>query len=306
MTRLGEETGFTLIELLVGVLLSMIVFGATLGLLDTYQHQSVFDDQRNQVQDAARTTIDQLTQQLRNVAAESPTSAGALERSGPDDVVFQTVGSGSIFGGSNATNQMRVRYCLNKSNPSNETLWMQTETWTTATGPSTPVDNGTCPNDSSGWTPSLDKKMVTNITNDSGGQSRDVFTYAPIGETAPSEINFVEVELFLNINPGHEPGETEIKSGIYLRNSFAAPTAGMSVNWGTGEVQLNGSSSFDPNGQALTYQWSVNGSPISGATTQQFDWGPLSSHAAGDYTFGLTVTSTGGLTGTTTQTVTLP
>lgn len=313
MRRLGEERGFTIVELLVGMLMSLLVFSAVLSLLDTYQHQTKFADERNQVQDAARSTIDAMTRQLRNVAAESPTSAGALERNGPTDVVFQTVSTGSTFGGSNATNQMRVRYCLNTSNASNEVLWTQTETWTTATGPSIPTDSS-CPDDTSGWdnNPAYpDRQLVTNITNDINGQSRALFTYAPIGATAPTEINFVEADLHLDVNPGHEtPGETQIKSGIYLRNSFAAPTAGMTIDKSTGEVLLNGSSSYDPNGQALTYAWTVNGSPVTSVNptqcAQSCDAGPASGYSSGTYTFGLTVTSSGGLAGTTSETIALP
>jgi type II secretory pathway pseudopilin PulG len=315
MKRLTQESGFTIVELLVGMIMSLIVFAATLSLLDTYQHQSKTADQRNQVQDAARTAIDQMTRQLRNVAAESPTSAGALERSDPTDLVFQTVNGTSVTCTSvtstcaNASNQMRVRYCLNTSNPTNEVLWMQTQTWTTATGPSVPVDNNACPTSGSGWTSST--RMVTNITNYSSGQAADdstrrLFTYAPIGATAPAEINFIEVDLFLDVNPGHHPGETEIRDGIFLRNSFASPTAGMTIDTSTGNAILNGSSSLDPNGQALSYQWSVNGSAISGATSQQYTYPTPVASLHGQYTFGLTVTSTGGLSGSTSKTVTFP
>jgi hypothetical protein len=226
--------------------------------------------------------------------------------------------NGTPYGGANATNQMRVRYCLNSSTPSNATLYMQTQTWTTAVGPSVPNDNGACPNKStsSGWqTPAgatTDyQQVVTNVTNGIVNQSRPVsavFTYAPLGSTAPAQINFVDVDLFLNLSPGKPQDETEMKSGIFLRNSFAAPIASFIVDQTTANVALNASGSSDPNGQALTFQWSLNGSVVSTATGQQWVAGPKDSTAfpkGSSQTFALTVTSTGGLSATTSQTVTI-
>lgn len=318
MRRLGDQDGFTLVEMLVGLIMSLLLFAAGLDLLNIFQNEDHYNVQRSQVQAAAHTAIDRMSLQFRNVAAESPTSAGALERSGPYDVVFQSVFSGTpAFGGSNATNQMRVRYCLDTSNPvgamtptaSNEFLVMQTQTWTTATGPSVPNDGGVCPGPkSSGWNNDSnhpDQVVAANLTNEISGQSRALFTYAPVGSTAPTQINFVDVDLFLDVNPGHEPGETELKSGIYLRNSFAAPIASFNITQGN-QVQLDASPSSDPNGQALTYQWSIDGSPISGATTQQYSaTAHVAPFTAGSHTFTLTVTSTGGLSATTSKTWTI-
>jgi prepilin-type N-terminal cleavage/methylation domain-containing protein len=318
MNRLGHEGGFTLVEVLVTMVITLMVFSAALDALNIFQNESHTNEQRLQVQDMARTTIDRMSLQLRNVAAESPTSAGALERSGPDDIVFQTVYGLSLFGGSNATNQMRVRYCLDTSNPiagvtpspSNAVLVMQTQTWTTSTGttstgPSVPADGGVCPGPAgSGWNNDPnhpDQIVATNITNDIDGQTRPVFTYAPVGAMRPAQINFVDVDLFLDINPGHEPGETEMKSGIFLRNSFAAPIAAFNqIPSSTGSTEsFDASPSTDPNGQALTYQWVIDGSPVSGATTQQWSApNDVAPFTAGTHTVTVTVTSTGGLSST--------
>jgi prepilin-type N-terminal cleavage/methylation domain-containing protein len=311
MRRPGDQSGFTLVEVLVGMIITLLVFSAALDALNVFQHESQTDEQRLQVEDMARTTIDRMSLQLRNVAAESPTSAGALERSGPADIVFQTVYGLSPFGGVNLTNQMRVRYCLDTStpidgvtpSPSNAVLVMQTQTWQAAQGPSVPNDGGVCPGSAgSGWDSDPnhpDQIVATNITNDMDGQTRPVFTYAPVGAQRPAQVNFVEVDLFLDINPARSyPGETEMKSGIFLRNSFAAPIAQFHQIPGSGEY-FDASPSTDPNGQALTYQWLVDGSPVSGATTQQ--WGGPNGTApfsAGTHTVTVTVTSTGGLSST--------
>jgi type II secretory pathway pseudopilin PulG len=310
MRRFGDQNGLTLVELLVGMIITLIVFSTGLTLLDVFQRQGQYDQLRNEVQDSARTTIDRLSLQLRNVAAESPTSAGALERAGPSDLVFQTVNPTTTYGGANASNQLRVRYCLNTSNPSNETLYMQTQTWTTATFPSLPADGGVCPGPtSSGWNNQQPAQIVvTNVTNNISGQSRPVFTYSPIGSTSASQVNSVEVDLFLNVNPGKEPGETEMKSGIFLRNSFVSPQVGFTVNQSTGYLLLDGTASYDPNGQALTYQWSVDGTAVTGATTQQYNAGQVGgttfSHGS-VHSIKLTVTDTGGLSSSGTRSVTI-
>ena len=122
------ERGFTMVEMLISV-----VFGAVLTLLQVFLGDNQTDIARNAEQDSARSAIDRMSRQLRNVAAPASGAIGALEVAGPYQMIFQTVSSLPPPNGSqNALNQMRVRYCLNTGVPSNETLYMQTQTWTTA------------------------------------------------------------------------------------------------------------------------------------------------------------------------------
>ncbi len=310
MSRLRSQRGMTLVELLVGMTLSLILFGAVLGLLEVFMRQNTIDQNRNEIQDRARSGISVLTRQLRNVAAPSATSAGALELSGPYDLVFQTVDTQNNWGPTNATNQMRVRYCLSTSgsgaSTSNAILYRQTQTWTTSTAPAIP-STSSCP--ASGWTSTAHQnvQVVNHVTNEINSQNRPVFTYAPIGATTSNQINDVEVDLFLDPNPGKPPGETELKTGIYLRNDFASPIANFYVTQANGQITLNASASTDPNGQALSYQWAVNGSAVAGATTEQWVAGSDSTNftKGSTYTFTLTVTSTGGLSTSTSQSVTI-
>lgn len=306
MRRLGSEHGMTLVEMLVGMTLSLILFGAVLGLLETFMRSSTLDQQRNELQDRARGAISIMTRQLRNVAAPNATTAGALELAGPYDLVFQTVDSSNTWTG-NPSNQERVRYCLSTSgsgaSTSNAILYRQLQTWTSSTAPASP-STATCPG--TGWNSTY--QIVNNVTNNVSGQSRPVFTYAPIGSMRPAQINDVEVDLFLNPNPARtHPGETELKTGIYLRNDFAQPIAKFYVTQPNGQVNLDASASSDPNGQALTYQWSVNGTNVQAATTQQWVAGTDNTnfHPGQVVTFGLTVTSSGGLSATITQQVTI-
>ena len=127
---------------------------------------------------------------------------------------------------------------------------------------------------------------LNNVTNEiGGGTTRPLFAYGPTGWTSTSQIKQVQVSLYVDRNPGHLPGATQLTSGIYLRNEPAAPVADftptlITVTPRTRNVQLNGSAASDPQGQALSYQWySGAACPtsglISGATTQQYTAGPL-------------------------------
>jgi type II secretory pathway pseudopilin PulG len=299
MMRGRDESGLTLVELLVALALSTVVFSAVLGSLAIFQTDSRYDQLRNETQDNARSAIDGMSQELRNVAAPSAGAAGALEgQPGSYNIVFETVSSGQVFGGQNASNQMRVRYCLDASTPTNETLWRQTQTWTTSTAPAIP-STASCP--SSEW--GNQRALVSNLTNEINGQNRPLLVYGPTATTDPTQIRSVRVDLFINLNPTQKrPGESELSDGIYLRNALSPPVASFTLFQQRAKAQLNASTSSDPNGQALSYQWFLDGSAISGATTQQYETAELSKVS---HTFKLTVTDTAGLSSSTEQTVTI-
>jgi len=73
-----------------------------------------------------------------------------------------------------------------------------------------------------------------------------------------------------------------------------ADAGGNQIGVPAGTITLNGSRSYDPNGEALTYQWTVNSgaaslsAPTSAVTT-------FSAAAGSSYSFTLTVTNTSGL-----------
>jgi type II secretory pathway pseudopilin PulG len=288
MMRWGDESGLTLVEMLVTLVISMVVFGAVLAALQVFQTDSRYDTQRNEAQDRARSAIDRVTGELRNVAAPSAGSAGALEEASSYSLVFQTVSSAQVFGGANASNQMRVRYCLDASTPTKETLWRQTQTWTTSTAPAIP-STASCP--SSEW--GSKTAVVTNVTNKINGQSRPVFVPGPGSATELAQVRSVRVDLFVNLNPSQKhPGETELSDGVYQRNTLSPPVARFTLVQSRAKAQLNASTSTDPNGQALSYQWYLDGSVISGATTQQYETGELTKVS---HTFMLKVTDSAGL-----------
>ncbi len=228
MRRLGREDGLSLIELLIAMGMSLAIFGGALTMLVVFGHQQLGSTQRNDAQDRARLTIDLIARQLRNIS--SPISTQKLiERAAPYDVVFQTVGAPS---GSNVTGAERVRYCIpNDPSPgssSNEELINQTQTWTTASPPispwsSNPLVTIPCP-DTSTPTSTIVIPAVTNRYL--GRTDRPAFLYD--NGAAPSDltkITSVQMDLFVNPTPTVSAAETELRSGVFLRNQIQAPAS---------------------------------------------------------------------------------
>ncbi len=119
--------------------------------------------------------------------------------------------------------------------------------------------------------------------------------------TAPQTAS-VEINMFLNLNPGHaHPGETQLTSGIGLRNANRPPIAAFTVTRiSTKYVRLDGSASYDPDGLALTYKWTIDGVPLSSTAQVTEVEKSVASH-----TYELEVTDPGGLEEKKTETVTL-
>ena len=231
---------------------------------------------------------------IAGVAAPTTKFSGALEEAVPYSITFQTIDSEKTAGGSNTTNAMRVRYCLNDSTSTNEVLWQQVKRWTTAEAPAL-VSSSECPDNTAGrWDSSY--KLASNVTNRVGGQNRAAFTYSA-GSTP--QIVAVESKLYIDLKPGSQPGESELTTATSLRNANRPPIVSFTATKINTHVLLNGSESRDPEGLALTYKWK-EGSTVLPSTSQQYETGAL---ATGSHTFTLEVTDPGGLSSSTSQTV---
>jgi prepilin-type N-terminal cleavage/methylation domain-containing protein len=307
-----RQHGFTLMEVLVAMTLSMVVFGATLSLLEVYTRQSTRNTRLNDAQDQARIAIDRIIRQLRNISSPI-TSPKLIERATPYDIVFQTV---DVPNGSNATGAERVRYCIppdtTPGTPADEVLVSQVQNWSTAAPPVSPwtANPGVtipCPDTST----VTSTKVISAVTNRYQGlTTRPAFTFN--NGVAPSDlstITSVQLDMFVNPTPTLAPAESELRSAAYLRNQLRAPLASFtSTNTGSGGVLLNGSTSWSPDGQDLSYAWSCT-APVScpsagalaGTSGGLVDWHP----GAGTYTVSLTVTDTSGLAANSSQSVTV-
>jgi hypothetical protein len=190
---------------------------------------------------------------------------------------------------------MMVRYCLNNSNNENEVLWMQSLRWSAPPGPETPAPT-TCPDLSGFW--ESNRQVAQHVTNRIGGAARRMFKYS--AATAPQTAS-VEVDMFLNLTPKQpHPGETELTTGIGLRNANRPPIAAFTITRIGKFVRLDASASDDPDGLALTYEWKIDGTPIASTAQVTEVEEPVGSH-----TYQLEVVDPGGLGEKKTETVNL-
>ena len=126
----SSEEGFTLVEVLIAAVLMIIVLGATLTALTSFQKNTATNQRQNDGQDQARNTLDLIARDLRNLASPVLERPEAIDRNLPLDLIVQSEGRGT--GGSlNARNTMRVRFCL----APDRRLYRSIQTWTTAAIP---------------------------------------------------------------------------------------------------------------------------------------------------------------------------
>lgn len=250
-----ERGQMSLIELLVAISIFGVVLGATLFTFLTFTTLDQRTVDRTASQDSARTSMDRLSRDLRNLASPTIAVPQAVDRALPYDLAFQTVDSIGPNTGANSANVKRVRWCLNQSPSTNEKLYVQEQKWTTQLAPAMPADTS-CPG--SGWDTST--VMASNITNTYNSQSRPLFTY---NSSVLTQISSIHVDLYTDLNPLQAPSETHLTSGVFLRNQNQVPVASFSKALsGTTAIVLNGSASYDPEGQVLSYQWWDNGNKI--------------------------------------------
>jgi type II secretory pathway pseudopilin PulG len=293
----GERGEMSLIEMLVAISIFSGVLGATLFTFNTFDTLSRRNVSRTASQDSARTSVDALARALRNLASPTIEKPKSVDKADPYDLIFQTVDPNGPNSGANTANIKRVRWCLDRSNPANEKLYVQQQTWLTLDTPD-PPPSSTCPAD--GW--SSKTILATDVTNDYGGQARPLFTYDSTTLTAVREIH---VDLYSDLDPAKAPNETHITTGVFLRNQNAAPVAGFCYALqGSSAIVLNGSQSYDPEGGALTYSWIDNGNkqPQATGVTYSLAVTPGSTH-----TIQLQVFDPSGLEGdSTTTTIQVP
>ena len=193
MRTARRQDGFTLVEVMIGMVLTVIVFGATLTVLDAFSNQYAGAQKRLSAQDSARLAVDRIVRQLRNIASPV-TTPKLLERATPWDIVFQTVGTRNS---SNVTGTERVRYCVPPDSPpgssSTEVLIGETQTWSTAAAPADPWSSDPsvtlpCPDTSlpSGTTKTVVANSITNAYRTSGtpSPSRAAFCLRISGRTS--------------------------------------------------------------------------------------------------------------------------
>jgi PKD domain len=272
-SRLSDERGeMGLIQLLVAMSMFAAVLGATLTTFTNFDVLSRRTVDRTASQDSARTSADRIVRDLRNLASPTIAQPQAVDKASDYDLVFQTVDSIGPNTGANAANIKRVRWCLDQTNPANEKLYIQDQKWTSLATPAVPSTSA-CPG--TGW--STTTILASNITNGYNGQIRPLFTFSSATLTAIREIH---VDIYSDLDPARAPNETHITSGVFLRNQNAAPIA--SFNYalnGSTAIVLNGSQSYDPEGDALQYSWMDGGVKKGTGVTYSYPVSANSNHS---------------------------
>jgi hypothetical protein len=271
--RLHDERGeMGLIQLLVAMSIFAAVLGATLVTFQSFDALNRRTVDRAASQDSARTSVDRLVRDLRNLASPTINQPQAVDKASDYDLVFQTVDPIGPNTGANAANIKRTRWCLDMSTPSNEKLYVQDQKWVSLATPAMPSTSG-CPG--SGWDST--SIMASNLTNVYNGQSRPLFTFDSSTLTAIREIH---VDMYSDIDPAKAPNETHITSGVFLRNQNAAPVASFTYALsGSSAIVLNGSQSYDPEGNALQYSWLDNNVKVGSGVTFSYAVTPNSNHS---------------------------
>lgn len=292
MSRLRDETGFTLVELMVAMVLMLIVMSAALTTLEQFTHMSKRSERRVDMQEQARNATRQMARTLRNVAGSSETS-DVIERAEDFDLVFKVVDDSGAAAGDNAQRLERVRYCVGTSSAARNKIYVQEQAWTGAAAPAVPPASA-CP--STTWGSS--RVLAEDVTNRTNGSDRALWTY----RFADGQVAAVSINLFMDENTTAAPGETALRTGVFLRNQNRAPLASFTATpAGVYHVLLNASASYDPEGHPLDVSWTVGGEEIGSGVNLDWD-----ARYSGSRTVTLTVTDPAGLSDSMSQTVVVP
>lgn len=244
----GQRGEMSLVGLMVAAVLSGTVAVCTLSLFATFERTAQASASRNASQDDLRTASDLLARVLRNLASPTADQPQAIDRAGSQDLVVQSVDPSGPNAGTNTTNVRRQRFCLDTSSQ----LWQQTQTWTTATPPTMPSTTA-CPG--TGWP--AGRVLTDGVTNTTTNTA--VFTY---DSTTLTDITRVGIELRSTPSATNLP--IALRTGVFLRNQNQRPVASFTATPSAKGIVLNGSASFDPEGQPLDFAW-YDGSTLIGS-----------------------------------------
>jgi len=261
MHSVRQQDGFTLVEVLIVSVLMIVVLGATLTALSSFQRNISVNQKQNEAQDTARAGMDLMARDMRNLASPTRDQPLALDQNAAQNIVFQAEGRAKPAGSLNASNTTRVRYCLGPDRK----VYRQIQTWQSAVFPGMP-STSQCPGPdaaegAAAWTAGLTRVVAENVSNG----TRPLFGYNAVDPRDVTEVNMV---LYVDATPTAPPAETTLQSAVYLRNQNRKPTAVFSValaNSGT-SIIMNASESTDPEEKPLTFQWFLDGTALAGAT----------------------------------------
>ncbi|MDQ3934778.1 MAG: hypothetical protein M3340_09140 [Actinomycetota bacterium] len=299
--RLGDESGFSLTEVLAAAAILMFVIGAALAPFELLHKTERATANQNDSQDNARNAVSVITRALRNTSGQNR----LVNLASPYDLVIETVDPTTKPSGSqNSRNLMRVRYCLDTSSDATVGLtrgriWEQSLKWTQSTPPST-MPGASCPDSTWGTRRVLADYVTNKATSSHRPTWQPLFTYFP--DASPLDtITSIRVSIYSDRRWDEAPRETELTSGIMLRNQNGSPTASFNATPGTAgtkQITLNAGTSTDPEGLPLTYRWCDTTTVTTCDDTTKVGTGVLYTYtapAAGSRSITLQVFDVGGL-----------
>jgi Tfp pilus assembly protein PilE len=299
MSRLREESGISLTEVMAAMVVAVILFGAAITTWVEFLDVSGRSESQTKAQDTARTTIERIGGHLRNAMTTGTSSAAVNASSSSFDLFFLTPLPGTTSTTTNPRGLSHVRYCLTNAGSKNDSIYFQTHPYDSVSQPN-PPDTARCP--SNAW--DTKAPFVDHVVNRTAAGTPALFTMKTDGATPPS-VTHVEIHPVVDWNADKSPDATELRSTVNLRNLNRAPTASLSCQGlANGHALCDGSASSDPDGEALTYSWAMNGTTLVNESSFRLDKYPLTSKTT--YSFRLTVTDAAGVTATATRTVTMP
>lgn len=302
--RVRDEAGFSLAEVLMASALLIVVLGAALAPFEVLNNSQRRVANQNDSQDNARNAVTQITRNLRNTSGQNQ----LVNLANPYDLVIETIDpTAKPSGSQNARNLMRVRYCLDTSSDASASLtngkiWEQAFRWTTSTPPDS-MPSPTCPDTTWGTRRVVTERVTNRATSATRPTAAALFTYFP-SDSPLDTITSVRVRIYSDYDWSEEPRETELTSGILLRNQNGSPTASFDATPGTAgsrKITLNAGTSTDPEGLPLTYRWCDVTSVTTCDDTTKIGTGVLYTYtapAAGARSIKLQVTDIGGLMAT--------
>jgi type II secretory pathway pseudopilin PulG len=294
---MSGERGFTLVEVLTAAAVMIVVISATLMGLQAFEGTTNAVNGQNDAQEQVRVAMDQLVRELRNDAQPTPEQPLGIQKATPFDLVFDEVDATKPSGSQNVRNVRLVRYCLDTSTSSSETLYRQlSAVWTTAVPPSwssgaTLLSTASCPD--AAWPTT--QRMAGGIVN---APSQPAWCPTPgnpcPGSSTPAPPALPEVTklaIALHVAFRRSTKQTTLQTGVTFRSQDQPPAATIQPpSFGSNQIYLNATGSYDPEGDPLTYQWTDNGQAIGTGVALSYQ---VSSGDEQD--IGLTVTDGAGL-----------
>jgi hypothetical protein len=294
MSRLRSEQGLMLNELLVAISVALAVFGSTVVAFGGFLNQNRIADRQAQAQDKARLSVDRILTQLRSGAsADNETIKQPIQSVSAYDLVFLTPRE-NVAVQRNARGLVFVRYCLDTGDINDEdlwTMWVAYDSTSQRTAPSV----GGCPNSS--WP--NQQQLASNLINNL--QSPTVPLFNPTTD-ASGNVTDLAIQTVVDTDVTKPPKAIDLRSSVTLRNLNRSPVPSLNCQVTNGHVICDASGSSDPDGQSISFAWALDSNPLA-ETSYRLDQSPVSS---GTHNVTVTLTDTGGVTASTTQTVTVP